>query len=267
MDRYQPTFESKETAWNIGDFLDATKAEFWKIFKPLMPFIAACHILDAVISDLFFAESKNGFSLFSIIAAYFVTALVITWHRVVIHGSDNYTPMNPFKPKRHELVFVGMGFLLGLVIVVIDNGLVFGTTVTDSSIMILIAAVVSCALIYMFYRVCFYFPAMAVNAGITLSQAFRLTQGYVWKIISSTFRAAFSFILMLVVFIFAMGMLLVLVSVVFPLPFGSVPAILGLFITLPVKLYFVPLLTIIGVTALSNYYLYAIQNEEGAVEG
>ncbi|PCJ03191.1 MAG: hypothetical protein COB14_00205 [Alphaproteobacteria bacterium] len=33
------------------------------------------------------------------------------------------------------------------------------------------------------------------------------------------------------------------------------------------KLYFEPLLTVIGVTALSNYYLYAIQNEERAVEG
>ena len=265
MDHYQPTFESKETARNVEDFIDATKSEFWKIFTPLMPFIAACHILDAVISDLFFAESKNGFALFSIIAAYFVTALVITWHRVVIHGPDNYTPMNPFKPKRHELVFVGMGFLLGVIIGGIGGGFVLGAIVTASSIMSLLAAVVIFALIYMFYRVCFYFPARAVNSGITLSQAFRLTNGYLWKIISSTFRAALYPILILLGFSLIMGVLLALVLAFLPL--GGAIEVLSLMVVLPVKLYFEPLLTIIGVTALSNYYLYAIQNEEGAVEG
>lgn len=264
MDHYQPIFESKEAARNIEDFIDATKAEFWRIFKPLMPFIAACHILDAVISDLFFAESKNGFSLFGIISAYFVTVLAITWHRVVIHGPDNYTPMNPFKPKRHELAFVGMGFLLGLIVVIISGGLVFGAIVTSSPIMVLLAVVVILALIYMFYRVCFYFPAKAVNSGITLSQAFRLTNGYLWKTISSTFRAALWTILMVIAFVLAMGVFLTFILMF--IPFGGAIEILSLIVVLPMKLYFEPLLTIIGVTALSNYYLYAIQNEERAVE-
>lgn len=265
MDHYQPSFVAKDTAQNITNFVEVNKNEFWKIFKPLMPFIAGCYILDAVISDLFFADSEDGFGLFAIFASYFLTVLVITWHRVVIHGPDNYIPMNPFKPKRHELVFIGVGFLLGLVMGLIGAGVVIGAAVTASPVMIIIAVIVVLAMIYILYRVCFYFPAKAVDASITLSQAFVLTKGYLWKIISATFRASFKLILLLIAFVIVAA-ICVFVLVMF-LPLSGMPMVLGLIVDLPMQLYFGPLLTIIGVTALSNYYLYAIQNEERAVEG
>jgi hypothetical protein len=262
MKNYQPTLDISETAKNITFFREANMSAFWEIYRPLIPYILALNFLDAVISDIYFSESKNGFGLGGLVAAYFTTVLVISWHRVIIHGPDNYEPMNLFKPQKHELVFIGMGVLIAFGVSLVSFGLIFGAAMTKSVVIIFLAVLAVFALIYGAYRLCFYFPAQAVNASITLNQAFRMTKGYLWKLIASSLWAS-SKILLLYIALVVVGIVvfLGLIAIVGE----GFSYTLGFFLVGIISaVYFQPLLTIIGVTALSNYYLYEMQNKQNS---
>lgn len=262
MKNYQPTLGIKETAQNIKFFREANMATFWRIYKPLLPYILALHFLDAVISDLYFPESEGGFGLGAFISVYFVTVLVISWHRVVIQGPDDFKPMNPFRPQKHEWVFIGVGVLLGLGMAFVTISTAFAAIYSDQKALIFVSFFIIFLGVYVIYRLSFYFPAKAVNANMTLGQAFRLSKGYLWKLIASSFLASIRFVLLYVcLMLAAMTVLFGLMTVTGP----GFAHTLGFFLFgIPSAVYFEPLLTIIGVTALSNYYLYAMQNEDRA---
>lgn len=235
---------------------------FWRLYKPLLPYILGCYFLDAVITDLYFSQSKSGFQLFELISSYFLTALVISWHRVVIQGPDDYVPMNPLRPKRHEWAFIGMGILIAIGVFLIAFSTVFGAAATHNGFLGLFAFVAVLATIYCAYRLSFYFPARAVNAGVTLKQAFRLSKGYLLKLVCASFMASIKPFLMMIGYVFV-------VMFVYGLFIGitgmdGMSSIIGFVLMLPVYIYFQPLMTVMGVTALSNYYLYAMQNEKSA---
>lgn len=265
MEKYQPTLGARETARNIKGFIAENKAEFWKIFKPLMPYIIVLALLDVVITDLYMPESDNGFPLGSVISGYFFSVLAISWHRVVINGVDNYEPMNPFKPKRHELMFIVMGFVIAIGMIVAGVALVaisYMMGVMAAAVVVMIALI---GFTFVFFRLCLYFPAKAVNAEITLRQVFDLSKGYLWKCMNASFFASLK--MMILLFVYMIVMVVVMVPV-YMSGSGVVPmAAFEFILTLPMVIYFSPILTIIGVTVLSNYYLYALQHQEQAIEG
>lgn len=260
MEHFTPTLGIKDTSRNIKEYVKTYNDELWRIFKPLIPFIAVLHLFDAVISDLFFPNSKNGFVLGGLVVSYFYTCLVISWHRVVIEGPNNYTPMNPFKPKRHELVFIGMGFLIGICSFLLIGVPFIGGAVLKIYALSLVGLLMILVVIYVAYRLCFYFPAKAVNADITLGKAFDLSKGYLLNIMGASFLASLKIIGFMVLYILGAG---VLVAVVMGVTGSSDFSFTAKFILgVPVNLYFQPILTVIGVTALSNFYLYAVQNPQ-----
>lgn len=262
MPSLSPTLGIKDTARNVGEFVRDNKQVLWNIVKPLAPWLVGLYAIDIIVTHLYFSDSKNGFVLGSILSNYFYTALVISWHRVVIHGAENAIPMNPFKPQKHELVFLGMGLLLGITAVAV--GIFAGISFIINPFLgfiIFTAAII--AITYYFYRLSFYFPAKAVNNSITLKQAYSLTPGYFWKLMLSSLIASAKYILGLIL------LLILIVVTVFIASFiaqqnieGTIGiAIIELLFSVPVLLYFNPLLVAIGVSALSNYYLYALQNK------
>ena len=197
MEHFTPSFYVIETSKNVKNFVKEHGYEFWKIFKPLSFFIVGCYLFDAVMSDLYFSYSETTFGIGGIIASYFYTCLAISWHRVVINGPDNYVPMNPFKPKKHEFAFVGASFLIGVGFSII----VFIAATLKSPVMIFAMIAVFLVAIYLALRLMFYFPAKAVNAQITLREAYSLSKGYLWKISNACFFASFR--LMMLVFLYA----------------------------------------------------------------
>ena len=258
-----PTLEIKETSRNVGDFIKNHKEVFWNIVKPLLPWIVGLYAIDIFVTVVFMPESKNGFSLGSIVANYFYTALVISWHRVVIHGPENAVPMNPFKPQKHELIFLGMGVLLGLAAFVVGFIIGGGAFFIHPALGIAALLILMPLGAYIGYRLSFYFPAKAVNNSITFKKAFSLTKGYFWKLMGASFMASVKYILGIFVFFILVFIVLTILGFIL----GSIgdnaiiQGIFGLIFSIPVLAYFYPLIIIVGVTTLSNYYLYALQNK------
>ncbi|PCJ97790.1 MAG: hypothetical protein COA45_08870 [Zetaproteobacteria bacterium] len=287
---YQATLHVSKTRYNVSDFVRNNKKELWKIFVPLMPFIVGLYLLDAVISDLYYSDGEIGtgvlneivsigavverFEIGALIANYFLVCLAISWHRIVIQGVDSYTPMKPFSPKKHELVFIGVGILGGIVYVLIF-ALMTGVMLYLSSIgyeasMIAVYGALFFwiflpLMTYIFYRFCLYFPAKAVNAKITLRKAFSLSGGHLWRLLFVMIRATFIWDILALVYILSASMASFAIQSFFQIP--SWEYMISFVLYLPVLLYFLPILTVLGVTALSNYYLYAVQNDNEAVKG
>ena len=258
MSHFEPTLGAGVTGICAREFVKSHMGEFWAIFKPLFPFIAGLHLLDAVVADAFSFE--NGFFIGGVIALYFSTVLAISWHRVVIQGPDNYTPMNPFNPQRHEWAFIGMGIATFCFVFLVAFVSVYGAASTESLVMVGLAAIVTLFAMYFSYRLSFYFPAKAVNAEITVDQAFCLTKGYVLKLLGATLAAAWPIVLAVIVWGIIAG---VLVSI---LPSDNAMNTVGFIMALPMTTFFQPVMTVLGVTVLSNYYLYSLQNDSRSVE-
>ncbi len=260
---FTPTLDTKETAQNIKAFVATNKSEFWKILKPLIPFILGLNLLDTVITVLYMSGSDNDFTLGGIIATYFISVLVISWHRIVIHGADNYTPMNPFKPKKHELVFIGVAVALPLAVMSALGVLIWSLTMIVPFPVVMVGCFILISLaIYFYYRICFYFPAKAVDANITIKQAFDLSQGLLWDLIMAFLAASWK--LLLVYFTYVIAIISILPVIAASMDSTVIVSLIAFVMFIPRIIYFQPLIIIIGITALSNYYLYAIQNKDEA---
>ena len=220
-------------------------------------------MLDAVISDLYFSDSAAGFSLFSFLASYFYTCLVISWHRVVIHGPDNYVPMNPFKPQKHELVFIGVGFLIGVILFISGFVMGFLSVVLKAPVIGIAIVPMLCVALYVVYRLMFFFPAKAVNAQITLKEAYDMSKGYLWKVINASFFASYRVILLALAYMVVLMIALIACISMFGTQIVETStSTIGFIVMLPLFLYIQPLLTVLGITAVSNYYLHALRNAE-----
>ncbi len=270
MNRYEPTFDLKETSANVLDFVNRNMDQVWKIYKPLMPHIVILSLIDAMISDIYMPHSETGFALGGLVSTYFIMAFSISWYRLVIQGSDNFEAMNPFKPRRSELKMVGVMVLILVVLVVV--AFIGGTLAGVSALMGggvagIIAGLLACGLIIAYFiwlfRLTFFFPAIAVGHDISLREATSLTKGYVWKFMNVSAIASLRVLVMMIVALVAMsGMMVLLIQTGIPLQFLAIetmPNIVGFIIAFPILVYFQPILIAIISTAIANYYLYAIR--------
>lgn len=265
MYRYKPVYEAKEAANNARTYLKDHKDTFWNILKPLIPYLVAATFLDVVISILLSTDEKDfRSSMGSLICAYFVTALIISWHRLVIHGPEHFVPMNPFKPKKNEIKYllVPIGLFVGFFIItmaIVFLGSLLGPAVIGISVFLLVIAATFFSL-----RIVFYFPALATDSPVTLAEAYKMTKGYVWKMFATGFLASWRMILVLMGYTFLMIVLLGGVAVFMGITeqgqVNMVMHALGFLLSLPMILYFQNIMAVIGVTVLSNYYQYAIQH-------
>jgi len=195
---------------------------------------------------------------------YLFAVIAISWHRLILLGKENYQPMKIFEPQKHEIDFLITLAMISAVIPFALSFLMINTIGIESSIYALILPLMI-LLIYAYYKISFYFPAKAVNTPITFKESFYLTKGYFWKIISGYWLAAWRVSLMLFGAIFLLQLastpLLLMASGNEESTIFSKTLILQSLLYTPIVLYFQPLLTVIAVSVLSNYYQYALQNK------
>lgn len=264
---YQPTPNFKDTGRNVRHYVNEHMDAFWDIFKPLMPYIAICIFLDLVITEHFMGiNPKTGepynFVLFSIIANYFLACLIISWHRVIIHGPDSYTAMNPFKPSRGEIGFIAMAIGLTIATFVISAIIGAISALISPALIGLAIPVLVIFIIFMACRLSFYFPAKAIGNDLTLKQAFALSEGYVLRLIFAPIFAMWKVMLMTIAYVFVGFLVLLLLGMIAGslIQSGAGAVVVQFLFAAPIHLYFSPLLTVFGVTVLSNFYQYALQN-------
>lgn len=252
MKHFKATKGIYETAANTRAFVKDNKETFWTAFKPLIPYIFGLLLFDLILSFVI----GHTFSLGSILANYFFAALAITWHRVVLLGPDQYEAMNPFKPKKHELVFMLMGVGVALIVFLIV-ALFIGIFAIFGPIFLAISIFLGILLsIFLSARFTFYFPAKAVNADLSLIGALHLSKGYAFNLVTAPFFACWRLILGMMGVVIIASIFMTLLS-----KFAQGQAMFEFLIQLPVLFYFQPLLTVLGITILSNYYQHALQNK------
>lgn len=262
MTYFTPTLGIKDTSQNVRQFVKDNKNAFWDVFKPLLPWILLFHLGDIVLGYFFFEpDPKTGgvqeTGVGRIFTAYFYACLIISWHRVVIHGPERYTPVNPFKPRKSELVFMGM--VIALSVAMILGILPFAALVFIDSAYIFSMLIAFIGLFYIILRFCLYFPAKATGNDLTLRQAFRMSKGLFLKIVGACFLAPLKLIFGMFAFtIGIISIMLILVSIT-EIYREEVMLVITLIHVFFVDIYFDPLLTIFGVTVVSNYYQYVLQ--------
>ena len=272
MNNYQIAYDAKDVSANVKAFLTENKAIFWNVFRPLLPYIIGLHLLDIVLAaaGLTFIQYLP---IGHVLASYFMTALVITWHRVTLHGPDNFVPMNPFKPQKNELIFIGMGLVVFGLFPFLSAVLTFGIggglgAVLKMPVLSIVFLVLALGFfLWSLYYIClflFYFPARALNTPITLKESAYLTRGYIWKILWGGFRTSFK--ILIAVFLYTIvGAVLIGVFLTVTGNAQTQNIVLNQIMTfvfeLPLTVYFAPILSVIGVMVLSNYYQHALQNK------
>lgn len=270
MRHFEPTLGINDTSRNVRDFVKEHTPIFWDIFKPLIPYIAILYLIDLGLSLALGVDPETGeqreVNIGSMIAGYFYSCLIISWHRVVIHGPDRYEPMDPLRPQKSDWAFIGMGILLFLVPFIV--GAVIGVSAGLAGMPVLLFLLIPLILgsVYIGFKIIFYFPSKATGNNVTLQESFAMTTGYIWKLIGANFLAALKTFLFMVLYII-LG--IVVLGIIGATIGGAglleqaqfIFSIMGVIYALPIAFYFQPLLTIIGVTVLSNYYQHALQNK------
>ena len=265
---YQPAFETKEAALKAREFMKDHKDVFWQVLKPVLPFIIGGRLLDIFLIHLIWgAGSQNEIFIGSLISAYFTFVMMINWHRVVLHGPDQYIPMNPFQPKKSELAFMLMPSIVGLV-AGIGIGLLSALTakILGEGVAVMVAVPLVIVLLYVLFKMVFYLPAKALGADVGLRQALSLSDGYVWKCIGAGFRAVIRVTLVTMAYgfvgVFIIGIIMVATGTIGPngTGVGLEDKLIAFLVMLPITAYFMPLSTLLGVTVVSNYYQHAMQN-------
>lgn len=260
---FTPTYGAGDTARNVRNFMRQNNNVFWDVMKPLIPWFVGLLLLDFIIHILFYANLEQSPSIGAMISSYFTMMLIITWHRVVIHGPDRYVPANPLKPTKNELMFGVMGLAIAVMIVfpiMAVLGLGFLLKIEALLALLMIGAFIVSWVA--FFRLSFYFPAKAINADITLGQSWKLSQGYFWKYSLAMFFALWRLMLLMIGYVIIAGLVLgFLAGIIFKAQDSPANSLIGFVLALPLAVFFQPVMTAIGVTVVSNYYQWAWQNK------
>jgi len=274
---YKPTIEIKETARNAKCFVDENSIGLWNIFYPLIPFIFGLYMLDIILAEWLLDKPKGvmfkkdvfgnyravsqtkkmGVGV-NLIAFYFYFVFMVSWMRVSLKEVSQPI-MQPLKPRRIEIKLFVTLFLVGFVFGI---ALIIGAMIVAQAGKLAVLLYLCFAGVFFFYacvRLNFYFAAMSVGENITLSQAYALADGYVWKIIASSFLANLKLLGLMFVYIFFVQICLGFAEKnIFDA--HTVHYLKFLLSTMPVALYFTPLMYAHSTAVVANYYRYATQN-------
>lgn len=197
--------------------------------------------------------------LVQLFAGYCYAMIAINWHRVVLLGPKQYKPMEFLNPEKHELEFIAVLAVISIILPAIVSVTAFKQLLDMKSEAIIGIALVAIVFPYILYKISFYFPAKAVGSSIAFRDSFDLTRGYFWKFIWAFILSTIRVFGVLVLYSFIAG------AIAGALKFVIIPdmsaedrfiaeQMLQQSINIPIMLYFQPLLTVLGVTVLSNYY-------------
>lgn len=255
MSAITPTYGIRETGRMIRMFTKEHRGLVWRYFKLYLPWILLFHALDFAISFVP-VPFVNQFAVGSLLASYFYTCFIITWHRVILEGPEKAIPVKPFKPEKTDWAFIFMGVGLGVVSTLLTIAIVPLAALGIGGAILGVCIIF--AIIVIFAKFSFYFPAKAVRKHLSLKASFKMTTGYVWRIWCAYFMAVWRLCLALMAYFIITGVVLGSVAMTGQTIFIVISIVLGILTIIPIYVYFYPLLMAMGVGVLSNYYQHAL---------
>ncbi|MCC6597844.1 MAG: hypothetical protein IT559_03555 [Alphaproteobacteria bacterium] len=267
MNTLTPFLKSGEAAKTARMFLKDHKSVFWSILKPLLPYIIGLHAVDVALhmtprgSQILPPQYANALGIGALLSSYFYAALIISWYRAILNGPEHFTPMNPLKPTKNELKFIGV-WILAAIAMVFAAAIIIGlfTTLGGKAGMVAGALIAVFTGIYFFLKISFIFPALALNTPISFQQSFTLTHGYLLRLLIAPIKASWRVYLAIMLYQFVAAVLIAVIQKTNPEQIDSF--ITAKMIMLPVTLYFQPLLLALSIGVIAVYYRHAMQYEQ-----
>ena len=195
---------------------------------------------------------------FTLVSIYFSLVFAAHIHRAYITNQSTEA-FNPLQPSKDDLGFIkiyvllmliplGLGFLAGLI-----GGLIAGKT--GAAILTLLSLPF---IVFVITRFSLALPDRAVGGQMGFKDSYRISNGLVWKIILAPLAAGWKIILVTFAWSIAAG---VITGLVMKEGESLGAQILFFVLHAPVSfgLYFI--VTAMAVAGLSNYYLWARQNQ------
>lgn len=293
MSDFEPSLEPKEAALKVRGFVKENRAELKRLMASVFPYLLILTVLSIffdyqiqmdlieymktmdipktqqdILAFINHTVSLSYTSVYfyigffsKLLIGYCFASIAVSWHRLVLLGHDRYEPMSPLAPTRSELHFILMWtaigtllpFLLGVV-----SGINFWSVV-------LLAIILP----YLTFKISFYFPAKALDSHLSFKQSFHLTNGYFWKSVFLGFRSFWRVTLVFAAIGLLMGAFGGMLARSFYYDDMTSAFIRGAynqmatqpFQTVITVFFFQPLLTVLGVTVLSNYYQHALRHK------
>ena len=285
MERFQPEIEVKVASRYIQKFLWNNHSEILKLINKYVFLLFIVLTINLVPTYLMFSELSKPdiqnpdlsfgnyffyFMLFTnIFIAYVYAVIAISWHRMVILGKDRFKPVNMLFPEKNEIFFVLAVAFLGAIMPVwvmyighyvmeiVEHYIGFDYFFPLSMMLMFVCPLI--LFIFFSFKMSFYFPAKAIKSNLSISDSFILTSGFFWKMTITLMRVSFIPVLILIAYFYLATKVpgFVMKNVSKENYILALQALVFL-INLPWYLFFQPLLTIIGVTVVSNYYLCAL---------
>lgn len=293
---YSASYGAKETSSNVRDFIKVHKGDLWRLVRSVAPLLLILAILSIfaeyylgqkalkymgaqgtpqtstelfeIMRDISLSVYTDPIGWFSIILqiliGYCFAVIAVSWHRLALLGPDRSEAMQMLSPQKHEINFVAVWTMVSVVL-----PHMMAVLMNMSMAYVLVSSVV---FPYLFFKLSFYFPAKALDSHLSFKNSFVLTKGLFFKFMLSVFLSFWRIMLVLFVFSLVMGFIAgILAGILLPVEgvsdytMGAQRQIVNqILMKLPVTFYFQPIFTVLGVTVLSNYYQYALQNKDEA---
>lgn len=221
-----------------------------------------------LMNDAFFAFMRDSYTdpmsilgaVLQIMLVYVSAVLGINWYRFALSPSQDFVPMNIFRPQKSELHYVAILAVVNLLPVlglyIFSYGHFIATVICG---IFIILSWVLCI------RMGFIFPALAMNHEAGLSEIYKLNKGYFWKIVFSMMRVLVRILGIYILYVLLTSMVLSVIGLKDDLWDGSINftnAIAGFIIDIPLYLYFAPIIMVLSITVLANFYAHALQSKE-----
>ena len=240
-----------ETTKNVLNFMKDNAGMFWHYLKPYLPYLIVAH-LAGLAGKLAGWTGETGMDIGDMIAGFFVTCFMITWHRFVMFGPQRAVLVNPLMLKRHEWHYVMAAVVMGL--------FVFSITAAGTLAGILPALVVTIVtlgllgvVLWGMVRFSPYFPAKAAGTDMSPAQAFTLSKGRAGAIAGSYLMVTIA----LFVPMYVVGLILVVIAALFAGLGDTARMAVQHIVMMPVDVVLVPMLAVGAATVLTNFYMLA----------
>ena len=253
----RPTSGIKETGSNARAFMKSHMSEFFSAYLPFALILFACYILDAIMNDWYVRPIRQPFVLGTILSSFVILLFSLSWFRFVMVGPEKFVSINPFKPRWRDLktVLILTGVIFIIVILLFIG---FGVVARTAKIAVPFYAIAAFVILFVStIKLNFYLGARAARHLVTMWQAWRLSNGYVWKMFAGNVIANWRVIL--ASFVYSVVMVFILVFMQKLGLRGEVYGITKFFlINLVQSLLVMPLVLGASIYVIANFYQHSI---------
>ncbi|MDB5490474.1 MAG: putative rane protein [Micavibrio sp.] len=252
------TYTIKETAPIVIAF---AKANIRRPLLSVLPYVLICGMITAITDK---THPYIGIAA-QLMTFYFSSLYASNVHRSFLHGTPT-TGLDPFRPSKDDWRFMGMVFLVFLIVALIGAVSGFLGAMAHSKSILITAILLSCIIaVWMSLRISLVFPDRAVGGHMKMRESFALTRGLVGKMLLTPFAASWILLLASIGWLIVAGLIDVfIIQKIFP-AFAtkeiSPSHKLVLYVLMsPVTVGMSFWYSTVCVATLSNYYLWVKEN-------